>query len=144
MTPCISPAVLLTAAGSLLLAACGEQSALDLDDVMSEAGDLQKPKAGLYSSTTQMTDFKVPGLPPAQADRFQSQMSDVSSEAQPFCLTEAEADKGFEEMLKSIGEGINGLSCAFSRFDVDAPALTAEMNCSDPMGGKVEIGFSGK
>ena len=140
----IAHAACFSVAGAILLAGCGEQSRLDADDVLNKASALQKPKPGLYTSTTAMTDFNVPGLPPAQADRFRAQMSDVASEAQPYCLTEAEAEKGFEDLLKSIGEGANGQSCTFTRFDVDAPALTAEMGCSGAAGSKMEIGFSGE
>ena len=125
------------------LAACGDDSALTSDEVLERAGTLEKPQPGLYATTTELVDFEVPGLAPQQADRFREQMEGMSSEQQPRCLTAAQAERGFEDMLKSIGEDANGMSCAFDRFDVDAPNLSADLGCDGPMGAGAQIGFAG-
>ncbi|GAA4042242.1 hypothetical protein GCM10022213_10700 [Parerythrobacter jejuensis] len=117
---------------------------MSTDQVLSEARDLDRPTPGLYASTTQLVEFNVPGLPPAQADRFREQLSGLEGEDQPYCLTKEEAKKGFEDMLKTIGEASNGMACGFAKFEVDAPRLVADLSCSGPVGAKADIGFAGE
>ncbi|ABC63909.1 DUF3617 domain-containing protein [Erythrobacter litoralis] len=126
-----------------LLAGCGEEQPLTDEAVLSEARELERPRAGLYTTTTDLVEFSVPGLAPEQADRMRMQMSGLSDEAQPYCLTEAEAAKGYEDMLREIGEAANNMSCTFSRFDADPPRLDAELGCSGPMGVSAEIAMAG-
>ncbi|WP_284126074.1 DUF3617 domain-containing protein [Parerythrobacter aestuarii] len=122
---------------------CGQEKPLSGEEVLAQAGKLQKPEPGLYATSTKLVSFDVPGLPPAQADRMREQMQGLSSEPQPSCLTEAEASKGFEDVLRQIGEGINDQECAFTRFNVDGIRFDANLSCSGPMGVSAEVGLSG-
>lgn len=133
-----APVVLLAALG-----ACEQEQALSGDDVLREARSLDMPKPGLYASSTELVEFTVPGLPPAQADRMRAQMSGLSSDAQPYCLTQEEAAKGYEDMLRAIGEQANEMSCAFSRFDTDAPRFSAKLGCSGPAGINAALEMAG-
>ena len=122
---------------------CGEARELTSEDVLAEAQAFDRPRAGLYTTTTQVVDFVVPGLDPAQADRIRTQMTGLSEEQQPYCLTEAEAEQSFETMLRDIGEGVNNMQCSFSRFDADPPQLDAQLGCSGPMGMSADLQMEG-
>lgn len=139
------PDVRLACAGLavLFLASCGEEKPLSGEQVLASAGKLQKPEPGLYATSTKLVSFDVPGLPPAQIDRMREQMQGLSSEPQPRCLTQAEADKGFEDVLRQIGEGVNEQECAFTRFDVNGTKFDAGLSCAGPMGMSAEIGLKG-
>lgn len=137
------PAGLTLFAAAAALAACGEERQLTGEEVLAEARALERPEAGLYTTTTELVEFSVPGLPPDQADRMRTQMSGLSNEAQPYCLTEAEAEKGYEDMLRQIGEAANDMSCTFSRFDADPPRLNAELGCSGAMGISADLAMAG-
>ncbi len=130
-------------ASALAFTACGEPQELTSDQVLDEAAELERPRAGLYTTTTELVEFSVPGLPPEQADRMRAQMSGLSDEAQPYCLTESEAEKGYEDMLREIGEAAGDMSCSFTRFDADPPRLDAQLGCSGPMGMSAELGMQG-
>jgi hypothetical protein len=92
---------------------------------------LAKPQPGQYETTVKLINFSVPGLPPEQADKM---MGNVGDEASSSCLTPAEANKGFEESIRKIGEGQGGLKCEFSKFDVQDGKIDAEMACKGPQG----------
>lgn len=125
------------------LAACSEEKTLTGEEVLAEAQALTTPEPGLYATTTEMVSFEVPGLPPAQADRLREQMRGLSGEPQPRCLTEAEAEKGFEDMIREIGEGINDQTCAFNEFDATASRISARLSCEGEMGVAAELAFAG-
>ena len=48
------------------------------------------------------------------------------------CLTEEEASKGFEDMVRGMGEADETAKCDFTKFDVDGSDLDAKMTCSGP------------
>ena len=58
-------------------------------------------------------------------------------------MTQVQAEKGFEDLLKTIGEGVNGLTCGFERFETDPPKLDAMLTCQGAAAMKAEIGFAG-
>ncbi len=125
----------------LLVAGCGSDP-MSSEDVLGQAGALEKPLPGLYRTQAELVSFDVPGVPPADADRMRSQMEGLSSQPQQQCLTKEEADRGFEDLLKAIGEGTNGLVCGFESFETNPPALDAVLAC-EGNGMEAEIGFDG-
>ncbi len=143
MPPLSRRFALVLLAGAATLAACGEEKPLTSEQVLTEARALQKPTPGLYATTTKLVSFEVPGLPPEQADRIRQQMTGLTSEPQPQCLTRAQADRGFEDMLREIGEGINQQRCAFTAFDTDGSRLSADLSCSGMAGMRAEAKFAG-
>lgn len=116
---------------TLALGACGQSGEKkSADEVMAEAGELAKPLAGQYRTEVELLEFSVPGLPPAQADKLRSMMGNVASQASTYCLTQAEADKGFEEAIRKMTQGENGLKCAFNKFDASGTRMDAALSCT--------------
>lgn len=130
-------------ASAALLAGCGEEKPLTSEQVLTEARSLEKPIPGLYATTTKLVAFEVPGLSPEQADRIRQQMTGLTSEPQPQCLTREQAERGFEDMLREIGEGINEQQCAFTAFDADGSRVSASLSCSGAAGVRAEAKFAG-
>jgi len=59
--------------------------------------------------------------------------------AMAYCLTQEEADKGFEEMAK---ESQNG-DCTMKRFDIDGGKIDAQMTCLAGGQGEMNITMDG-
>ncbi|WP_379920765.1 DUF3617 domain-containing protein [Erythrobacter sp. R86502] len=125
--------ILIAAAGAALLGGCsGGDAETDRADGVSvkEAAALAKaegvkPQPGLYRSTVVMTGIDVPGLPPEMKGHGAGQT--VTTED---CLTQAEVDQGFEQLMK---QGQNG-ECSYERFDLTGGKLDAVMVCKTPEG----------
>jgi hypothetical protein len=134
--------LLLTA---LVIAGCGKEAKepVSSDKIVAEAGKLAQPLPGRYETKVKLLQFAVPGLPAAQADRIKSMMGNVGGETTSYCLTPEEAKKGFEESVRKMSEGQGGMSCDFSRFDVDGGKLAAEMACKGPQGMTSEMKLDG-
>lgn len=126
----------------VLVTGCGSDP-MSTDDVLGKAGNLQSPRAGLYRTRTELVSFEVPGLPPAEADLFRTWMAGLTANPQESCVTEEQADQGFDDLLKSIGEGVNGLTCGFERFETDPPELDALLACEGGAAMSAEIALSG-
>ena len=127
----------ITAAlSALALGACDKKSdqPRTAEQVVAEAGELAQPLPGQYETKVKLLDFSVPGLPAAQADKIKSMMGNVGGQTTTYCLTPAEAKKGFEDSIRKMGEGQGGLKCAFDTFDVDGAKLAAEMTCTGAQG----------
>ena len=139
----LRPSAALCAA--LALASCGKESATPktADEVIAEAGKLEQPRPGRYETDVELIDFSIPGLPKEQADAMKSMMGQASQQASSYCLTEAEAEKGFEESIRKMTEGSGNMKCDFDRFAVDGGELDAALTCSGPQGMTSEIALDG-
>lgn len=136
---------LVLAAASGLLAACGggaDDADADGDGkiTMAEAADKARdatirPKPGQYRATMEVVDFEVPGAPP-QAKDMMKQMMGRSFE---YCLSQEDADKGFEEMAKESQDG----NCSFEKFDIDGGKMDAVMVCSGDKGEPIRMTMDG-
>jgi len=135
----------LTIASALALSACDKKPSgpKTAEEVVSEAAKLENPKPGKYVSTTTMLEFDAPGLPPEQAEQMRSMFSNLSAQEQTYCLTEEEANNGFRDALKRMGEGGNGMKCTFDRFDVSGNSIDSKMACSGGPGGKATMEMAG-
>ena len=136
---------LLVAASILVLAACGSEPVdpKNVDEVIAEAGKLEKPRPGQYETTAEMVEFTVPGLPPQQAEQIKAMMGKVSGETTTYCLTPEEAEKGFEENVRKMAQGKQQMNCEFARFDVDGDKLDAAMACKGPQGMTADLTLAG-
>lgn len=130
---------------SLALAACGSEpeEPQTAEDIAEQANKLTKPKAGQYTSTTEMLEFEVPGLPPAQADQMKQMFAGLGSQEMTYCLTEEQASEGFEEAIKRMSQGEDGVKCTFENFDVSGNTLDAKMSCDSGMGGTSSMTMAG-
>ena len=131
---------------ALALAACGEEAKAPktADEVIAEAGEMERPDPGRYETKVELLEFSVPGLPPEQADRLKSMMGGVGAQASTYCLTAQEAGKGFEEQVRKMGQGQGGLECEYNEFDVNRGKLAAEMTCTGPQGMNAAMKIDGK
>ncbi len=119
---------LLTA---IALAGCSKEpdSPKTADQVKAEARQLVKPQPGQYRSTVKITNFSIPGMPAAQAERMKGMFS-ASGKSTEFCLSPADADKGFEEFSKRMAQG----KCSFDQFNATSGTLDAKMTCQTGKG----------
>lgn len=120
----------------LALGACKDQPKTQ-EQVKQEIAQMPKPKPGLYRSTSKLTGFEVPGMPQAQQDQFKQVFS--QAQGRDFCLTKAEADKGYEEMTKKIAEG----DCTYDKFEASGSSLDAKMTCKTGQNMKATIEMKG-
>ncbi len=107
------------------------------DEVKDEMARMVKPRPGQYHSTSKLVSFEVPGMPAAQAERLKGMFS--TAQGRDFCLTPAEADKGYEEMTKKLAQG----NCAYDRFSVDDGALDAQLTCQTGKDMKAVVSMKG-
>ena len=106
------------------------------EQVKKEASQLVKPQPGQYRTTMKVTNFAIPGMPAEQAAQMKGMFS-ASGKSSEFCLSPAEADKGFEEFSKRMAQG----KCSFDQFNATAGSLDARMTCQTGKGmtGKYEM-----
>jgi hypothetical protein len=125
--------IIMAAAGAALLAGCSGGNA-DADGngevSMKEAAKKAeaeglKPEAGQYKATITMTGMEILGMPAEMAGHGAG-MTTTSE----YCLTQAEVDKGFEDMMK---RGQNG-ECSYESFNLDDGKMDAVMVCKTPEG----------
>lgn len=116
--------IVLPLVAALALTACGRDDKPKSEEEVKDAmANMVKPKPGLYRSTAKLVSFDVPGMPPAQSERLKEVFS--QQQGRDFCLTKAEADKGYEEMTKKLAEG----NCKYDRFDARGGTLDAKLSC---------------
>lgn len=136
---------ILATTALIALAGCGDakKEQVTADEVLAEAGELEKPRPGQYQTTVELVDFSVPGMPAAQAEQMKSMMGNVSANASGYCLTDQEAGKGFEESIRKMTEGSGGMKCEFDDFKVDGGKIAAALTCKGPQGMSADIALDG-
>ncbi|WP_423142980.1 DUF3617 domain-containing protein [Parablastomonas sp. CN1-191] len=132
----MNPSTLLFLAIPLALAGCKKDGPPSVADVKKEAAQIARPDPGRYRSTVTVTRLSFPGMDPAMAQRMQGMFA-TSGQAQEFCLTRAEADKGYEAFISRVGQG----DCTYDRFDASHGSLNARMTCRTGQGlvGKYDL-----
>lgn len=138
--------IMATAAiGVLALAGCGskEEDAgqggpKSAAQVREEAGKLERPEPGEYRQQVEITSLEVPGMPASAAEQMKSAMK--ATQDGTFCLTKADAERGYEDMFNGIGKGNH---CSHSKFDVDGGQLDAQMECQSQQQGKAVMKVKG-
>lgn len=135
----------IAAVALFALMACGEakREPVTADEVISEAGELEQPRPGQYETKVELIDFSIPGVPAEQAERMKSMMGNISAQASAYCLTEAEAGKGFEDSIRKMTEGTGGMKCEFADFAVDGGKVDAKLTCQGPQGMSADIALAG-
>ena len=115
----------------LALAGCKSEPAgpKSQEQVKQEVAQMVKPRPGLYRSTVKMVNFEVPGMPPAQAERLKGMFSGTGQN-RDFCLTQAEADKGYREMTSKLAQG----NCTYDKFEAEGGDLDAKLTCQTAKG----------
>lgn len=128
------------------LAACGSDKAADdaatqaaaetpaaLPSGMTEAEiaaqmkNAVRPRPGQYESKAELVALDLPGVPEEQAAQMKQAMSQSFGKATSRCLTQAEAEKGFEELAKASQEG-----CRMDSFTANGATFAGRMICDTP------------
>ena len=119
--------IIMAAAGAALLAGCSGGGNADADGngevSMKEAAKKAeglRPQAGQYKAVITMTGIDIPGMPPEMAGHGGGMTTNTE-----YCLTQAEVDKGYQEMMK---RGQNG-ECTYESFNLAGGKLDAVMLC---------------
>ena len=128
---------LLAAAGCKQEAAPGAPKSLA--EVARESAALPKPVPGLYRSAVELVSMEAPGLPPQMVEQMKRSMA-TRSNGNEFCLTAAEADKGYEERVKKLA---GRPECAFDRYSASAGTLDAQLTCNGEQGMKSVMTMKG-
>lgn len=140
------PIPVVATALCLALAACGGDPASDAEsggvvtgEEMAErvaAADI-KPQPGRYRSTVEVLEFAIPGAPPEMSEMMRGNMAKRTSE---YCLTQEEADRGFEKMARQSQEGSD---CKVEKFAVAGGDIDARMTCAVPGQGTMTMTMTG-
>jgi hypothetical protein len=123
--------MVLGAGAAVLLAGCSGASEADgTAATVKEAAEQAKaegflPQPGLYKATITMTGIDVPGMPAEMAGHGAGMVTTTED-----CLTQAEVDKGFEELMK---QGQNG-ECSYESFAMKDGKMDGVMVCKTPEG----------
>lgn len=138
------------AAAALSLAACGSKEEApgegavssgetrSADDVAHEAAKLDRPKPGSYKQTIEVLEMNIPGLPKEAAEQMKAMTA--KTQVQTICITDEDTDKGYKEMLQSVGKGGD---CSYSKFDVAGGRLDAQMHCKTEGQGEAAMTMNG-
>lgn len=138
-------AVALTMA--LTLAACEKvddpSGAVSTDDAIAAAQELPKPLPGQYTTTFELVDLAVPGLPDAQKEQMRAMFADSVTNTETSCMTAEDAEKGFEEMVRTLGESNGNAQCTIGKFDANGGKLDAALSCSPSNGVTADMTITG-
>jgi uncharacterized protein DUF3617 len=125
------------------LAACGETT-VDADadgdgdvtaaEVEALVTDL-RPDAGKYSVNLNLVKADIPGAPQQMLDA----MGGMMNRSFEYCLSEEEAEKGFEESLK---EGQSD-SCQIDKFALTGNDIDMAMTCAAEGQGSMQVSMTG-
>jgi hypothetical protein len=126
---CLIIAMPLIAA--LALAGCNKEpeGPKTAEQVKDQASAIVKPQPGQYRTTMKITNFSIPGMPADKAAQMKGMFS-ASGKSTEFCLSPADADKGFEEFSKRMAQG----KCSFDQFNATSGTLDAKMTCQTGQG----------
>lgn len=126
--------IMMAAAGAALMAGCSGGGDADTNgNAQATAEEVAakveaagvKPQPGLYRATITMTGIDIPGMPAEMAGHGAGMVTTTED-----CLTQAEVDKGFEELFKQGQKG----ECSYERFNLDGGKVDAVMVCQTPEG----------
>lgn len=134
-------------AASLALVACGgsdtvEDPANNPEDVAEALGNLPSAEPGEYTTTGELVEFEVPGMSDDEVQMARGFMATLFSEPQTQCLTQEEADEGFENFISDMGQGND--ACEMQTFESTGNSFNAEMTCDDGSGNVGEMSYAGE
>ncbi|MXP08672.1 DUF3617 domain-containing protein [Pseudoblastomonas halimionae] len=138
---------LIMATACLALAACGSSDAdTDGDGKVSmeeaarkSADEMIKPEPGQYRAEIELVEFEMPDAPPEMQELIKQQ-SGKGKETREFCLSDEDAEKGFEDMIR---EGQQNDDCSFDKFEADGGKIDAVMLCEKAGEGKARMEITG-
>ena len=133
-------------ASALALAACGSGTAdtdgdgtVSADEIQAELesnGGRIRPEPGKYQATMSFVKADIPGAPQEMIDMMSSAMNRTFD----YCLTQEDADKGFEEALTE-GQDEN---CTVQKFELNSGDVDMAMTCDTGEGNQMAMTMTGK
>ncbi|GEM_PF-616556 len=137
---------ILIATSALALAACSDSTTTvddpsDPEQIAAASADLPTPQPGEYRTTGELVEFDLPGAPEEEVEMMRGFMEMGASQTQTMCITEAEAEQGFDEFLSAMQDMPD--DCEFSEFTVEGETLDATMMCDDGAGSTGTVQFAG-
>ncbi len=137
----------ILACASLVLTACGSPDAdadgdgeISMKEAAARSGEMVKPAPGKYRTTVEMIDVEIPGAPKEMQDMMKGMLSS-GPQTHEYCLTRAEAEKGFEEMARQAQEEDG--NCSFEKFEAEGGSIDAIMNCAKEGQGTARMTMKG-
>jgi hypothetical protein len=127
------------------LSGCGEPEAegtgedgsgIASSEVAQRARDAVQPQPGQYRAVMEVLEIDIPGAPEGAGDMMRQMMD---GQAREYCLTQADVDKGYEEMARQSQDG----DCTFERFDVDGGDIDAAMVCTGEQSNAIRMTMTG-
>lgn len=115
----------------------GSMDAAEVADKARRASERIKPEPGQYRVTVEEVALDIPGAPKGAAEMMAGAMG--QGRTSEYCLTQADVDKGYEEMAKRSQDA----SCTYQRFDVSGGKIDAAMTCKGEGGSTVNAVMSG-
>lgn len=114
----------------------GLNGELSTSDVAARARDAVQPQPGRYRAVMEVIEIDIPGAPDGAGDMMRQMMD---GQAREYCLTQADVDKGYEEMARQSQDG----DCSFERFEADGGDIDARMVCTGQGPGAIEMAMTG-
>ncbi len=105
-------------------------------EVAERARDTVQPQPGQYRAVMEVLEVDIPGAPEGAGAMLRQMMDGQSHE---YCLTQADVDKGYEEMARQSQDG----DCTFERFDVDGGEIDALMVCTGEQSNAIQMAMNG-
>lgn len=109
------------------------------EDVLASSEELPRPRPGRYLTVTTLTAYELPGATPQVLDRMRERMRRVQPARRESCLSEKEAQAGFEPLLLAMRDG----DCRFDRFEAEGTRMSGTMTCKSPTGVRSRIELAG-
>jgi hypothetical protein len=118
---------------AILLAGCGDKAgesgegAVSNEEAAARAEGMVQPQPGQYRTSLELLEFDIPGMTDQMKAQMRSIVGGEFAKGNTYCLTPEEAAaNGPKRMAENMAEG----NCSFSKFDVSAGTLSADMQCT--------------
>lgn len=122
----------------LALSACERvddpQGEVSTQEALAQAQELTKPRPGQYETQFELVDLTLPGVPEAQVGTMREMFAANVQNRETSCMTQADAEKGFEEMVRQLGESNGDAQCTIDRFTAVGGMLDAALSCAPKAG----------
>lgn len=110
-------------------------------EVRAELASAERMQPGEYASNVEIARFEVPGMPEEQQTMIRGLMTGAAQVQRSYCLTEAQAERGSEDMFRELAQGDS--NCRFEDFNVDGENVSGRMICGGQGGANATMNLTG-
>ena len=110
-------------------------------EVRAELASAERMQPGEYASNVEIARFEVPGMPEEQQTMIRGLMTGAAQVQRSYCLTEAQAERGSEDMFRELAQGDS--NCRFEDFNVDGQNVSGRMVCGGQGGANATMNLTG-